>query len=68
VKFIPAKNDLKELTNSIDNGNDILFLLAPVTFKELRAVADADEYMPPKSTYIEPKLRSGLTIFDISDE
>ena len=68
VKFIPAKNDLNELTNSIDNGNDILFLLAPVTFKELRAVADADEYMPPKSTYIEPKLRSGLTIFDISDE
>ena len=68
VKFIPAKNDLNELVDSIDDGNEILFLLAPVTFAELRTVADADEYMPPKSTYIEPKLRSGLTIFDISDE
>ncbi len=68
VKFIPAKNDIQALEKTIDNGNEILFLLAAVTFDDLKAVADAGDYMPPKSTYIEPKLRSGLTIFEISDE
>lgn len=68
VKFIPAKEDLQKLVKTLDDGNEILFLLAPVTFDQLKAVADADEFMPPKSTYIEPKLRSGLTIFEISDE
>ena len=68
IKFIPDSVDLVELTKQLDNGNDILFLLAPVTFSQLKSVADADEFMPPKSTYIEPKLRSGLTIFEISDE
>jgi len=68
IKFVHGKTDLKELLNKIDDGNEILFLLAPVTFEQLKNVADSGEYMPPKSTYIEPKLRSGLTIFDISDE
>ncbi len=68
IKFIPAKNNLQEVVDQLDDGNEILFLLAPVKFDQLKAVADADEYMPPKSTYIEPKLRSGLTIFEISDE
>ncbi len=68
VKFIPAKEDLNSLVSQLDDGNDILFLLAPVSFSQLKSVADANEFMPPKSTYIEPKLRSGLTIFEISDE
>lgn len=68
IKFIPAKNNLQEIVDKLDDGNELFFLLAPVTFDQLKAVADADEFMPPKSTYIEPKLRSGLTIFEISDE
>ncbi len=68
IKFVPDTSDLQSIAHDLDDGNDILFLLAPVTFDQLKAVADADEFMPPKSTYIEPKLRSGLTIFEISDE
>jgi uncharacterized protein (DUF1015 family) len=36
----------------------------PVTVQEMKMIADAGETMPPKSTYIEPKLRSGLTIYE----
>ena len=34
-----------------------------ITINEIKDVADNNKYMPPKSTYIEPKLRSGLTIY-----
>ncbi len=39
------------------------FVLHPVTLEQLKAVADAGEIMPPKTTWTEPKLRSGLTIY-----
>jgi uncharacterized protein (DUF1015 family) len=42
-------------------------LLHPVDMEQLKAVADAGEVMPPKSTFIEPKLRSGLTIYQFND-
>jgi uncharacterized protein (DUF1015 family) len=38
-----------------------------VSFEELKAVADSGGTMPPKSTYIEPKLRSGLTVYSLED-
>ena len=40
------------------------FGLFPVETKELKAIADAGAVMPPKSTYIYPKLRSGITIYE----
>jgi uncharacterized protein (DUF1015 family) len=43
------------------------FNLRPVGFDELKAVADTGGCMPPKSTYIEPKLRSGLTVYSLED-
>jgi uncharacterized protein (DUF1015 family) len=43
------------------------FHLHPVTFASLQAVADTGGTMPPKSTYIEPKLRSGLVIYPLED-
>jgi uncharacterized protein (DUF1015 family) len=53
---------LKEL---VDSGKaDVAFNLFPVSFEELESVADAGLSMPPKSTWIEPKLRSGLNIYD----
>ena len=42
---------------------NIAFFLKPITINEIKDVADNNKYMPPKSTYIEPKLRSGLTIY-----
>ena len=41
------------------------FSMLPITINELKAIADAGLAMPPKSTYIEPKLRSGLAIYEL---
>jgi uncharacterized protein (DUF1015 family) len=38
--------------------------MLPTTIKELKEIVDADLLMPPKTTYIEPKLRSALTIYE----
>ena len=43
------------------------FHLHPVSFKELTLVSDAGGTMPPKSTWIEPKLRSGITVYSLED-
>ena len=45
--------------------NSIAFILQPVTINNIKEVADNNKIMPPKSTYIEPKLRSGLIIYPI---
>ncbi len=52
----------------VDTGEAVVaFHLYPVNFTELKAVADAGGTMPPKSTYIEPKLRSGLVVYSLED-
>ena len=43
----------------------VAFSLYPVSLDELMAVSDANEIMPPKSTWFEPKLRDGLLIHEI---
>ena len=43
---------------------DLAFVLPPLDFEGLKSVADAGRHMPPKSTWIAPKLRSGLALFD----
>lgn len=43
---------------------DLAFVLPPLDFEGLQSVADAGRHMPPKSTWIAPKLRSGLALFD----
>lgn len=53
------------LKKSVDSGKyEVAFGLFPVSVAQLKAVADAGLTMPPKSTYILPKLRSGLTIYE----
>jgi uncharacterized protein (DUF1015 family) len=49
-----------------ENGK-VAFSLFPVSVEELKNVADNNMIMPPKSTWIEPKLRSGLTIYEYND-
>jgi len=54
------------LEKSVDSGEyAVAFMLKPIGIQQLKDVADARESMPPKSTYIEPKLRSGLLIYSI---
>jgi len=66
VGFLPGTEGMSGLKQKVDSGQyDIAFALHPITVEQLRQVADAGTTMPPKSTYIEPKLRSGLTVYKI---
>ncbi len=68
IKCLPAIYDKNQLKKEVDLGNyKVGFGLCPVSVEQLKAVVNEDLRMPPKSTYIEPKLRSGLTIFEIYD-
>lgn len=68
LSFLGGEDKTLQLKDKVDKGwYAAAFVLHPVTFKELKAVSDAGLTMPPKSTYIEPKLRSGLTIFELDD-
>ncbi len=68
VKFVPGTSGTLELERMVKAGEAAAaFHLRPVSFEELQAVADSGGCMPPKSTYIEPKLRSGLTVYSLED-
>jgi uncharacterized protein (DUF1015 family) len=56
---------LTEMKDQVDSGEFAVgFAMRPASVAQIRAIADAGLVMPPKSTYIEPKLRSGLTIYE----
>lgn len=66
VGFLPGTEGLQGLKNKVDRGDyDLAFALYPASVEQIKQVADAGLTMPPKSTYIEPKLRSGLTIYNL---
>lgn len=66
VSFYDGTIPLSVLKNKVDSGEySIAFILKPIDIESLKKVADNKEIMPPKSTYIEPKLRSGLTIYTL---
>lgn len=68
IAFHPHTEGLHSLVNLVDQGTyNFAFTSKPCTFEEIRRTSDAAHIMPPKSTYIEPKLRAGLIIqeFDI---
>lgn len=61
IDFVGGIRGLGELERRVDSGNMALaFSLYPTTLSQLMAVADADQVMPPKSTWFEPKLADGL--------
>ena len=62
IDFIGGIRGLKELERRADMDMRVSFSMYPTTISELFAVADANLLMPPKSTWFEPKLRSGLFI------
>ena len=50
----------------VDDGiYKVAFILKPITIDDIKEIAKKGETLPPKSTYVEPKLRSGLTIYSI---
>lgn len=68
IDFVGGIRGLSELERRVDNGEAAAFALYPTGIDELFAVADAGLLMPPKSTWFEPKLRSGLYIHSIAME
>ena len=63
MRFVGGARGTEALERAVDAGEAaVAFSLAAVTPEELLAVSDADEMMPPKSTWFEPKLRDGLLI------
>jgi uncharacterized protein (DUF1015 family) len=67
IDFIGGIRGLKELKKRVDSGEmKVAFALYPVSMKQLITIADSGNIMPPKSTWFEPKLRSGLVIHLLS--
>lgn len=63
IDFIGGIRGTAELVKLVDSGKHaVAFSMFPTTVDQLMAIADADQIMPPKSTWFEPKLRSGLFI------
>jgi uncharacterized protein (DUF1015 family) len=68
IHYICAGQNALRIKKLVDKGVfDIGFGLTPVDVEELMAISDAGLKMPPKSTFIEPKLPSGLTIYDFQN-
>lgn len=65
ISYIKGKDSMSQIKTAIDNGDHAVgFGLFPIQIKELKSIADSGAVMPPKSTYIYPKLRSGITIYE----
>lgn len=68
IEFLPGTYGLKKIGDKMKKDDfKVAFLLHPVSVEDVKAVADAGGIMPPKSTYVEPKMRSGLTIYNINE-
>jgi uncharacterized protein (DUF1015 family) len=66
IEFVGGVRGSDELVRRVDaRGEGAAFALWPVTVEQLMAVADAGRVLPPKSTWFEPKLRSGLLIHEL---
>lgn len=65
IRFVGGIRGLSELEQLVDSGAAVAFSMYPTSIRELFEVADAGLLMPPKSTWFEPKLRSGLFIHAI---
>lgn len=63
IDFVGGIRGLSELSSRVDSGEmKVAFALYPVSMRQLINIADSGEIMPPKTTWFEPKLRSGLAI------
>lgn len=65
IDFVGGIRGLEELESRVKTDSAVAFAMYPTSIEELFAVADAGRLMPPKSTWFEPKLRSGLFIHEI---
>ncbi|MDD3965546.1 MAG: DUF1015 family protein [Candidatus Neomarinimicrobiota bacterium] len=68
IDFVGGKHGLQELQRRVDSGEMALaFALYPISMRQLMHIADSNALMPPKTTWFEPKLRSGLLIHTLDE-
>ena len=68
IYFISGIKGMETLQKEVDSEKaKVAFGLYPATMKQVKDIADAHQSMPPKTTWVEPKLRSGLVIFSLAD-
>ncbi|WP_088188795.1 DUF1015 family protein [Desulfosporosinus sp. FKA] len=65
IDFVGGIRGLKELERRVNSDMKVAFAMYPTSINELLNVSDAGQLMPPKSTWFEPKLRSGLFIHEL---
>lgn len=69
IDFVGGIRGVEELERLVDSGEFVVaFSLYPTRLDQLMAVADAGKMMPPKSTWFEPKLRSGIFVYPLWEE
>ncbi len=67
IDFVGGIRGLGELKRRVDSGEmTVAFALYPVSMQQIIDIADTDNIMPPKTTWFEPKLRSGLVIHELA--
>ena len=68
IDFVGGIRGPKELKRRVDSGEmAVAFAMYPVSMQQLMDIADNDLIMPPKVTWFEPKLRSGLVVHSLED-
>lgn len=66
IDYVSGKQSISTLKTLIDEGAyEVGFILYPSDINEIKLLADNNLIMPPKSTYIEPKFRSGLVVYEL---
>ena len=66
IDYISGKQSVTAIKEKVDDGEFAVgFMLYPSNINEIKAFADNNLIMPPKSTYIEPKFRSGLVVYEL---
>ncbi|HQQ94261.1 MAG TPA: DUF1015 domain-containing protein [Bacteroidia bacterium] len=68
ITFIPGIKGQEALKSAVDEGKaEVAFGLYPVTMEHLKWIADTHNIMPPKTTWVEPKMKSGLVIYSFEE-
>ena len=68
IGFVPGVRGSEALKKQVNEGKAaVAFGLYPITMKHLKWIADTNNIMPPKSTWVEPKMRSGLVIYSLEE-
>ena len=66
IDYIPGNQSITTIKEVIDEGEfEVGFMLFPTEIAEIKTLADNNLIMPPKSTFIEPKFRSGLVVYEL---